>query len=41
MEDDVDADGRSVGLGEVSWEVGGMGNGCGEELLECGSIKFF
>ena len=30
----MDADGRSVGLGGASWEVGGMGDGCGEELLE-------
>ena len=30
----------SVGLGGASWEVGGMGDGCGEELLECRSIKF-
>ena len=40
MEDDVDDDGRSVGLGGASWEVGGMGVGCGE-LLECRSINFF
>ena len=40
MEDDVDDNGRSAGLGGASWEVGGMGDGCGE-LLECRSIKFF
>ena len=40
MEDDVDDDGRSAELGGASWEVGGMGDGCGE-LLECRSINFF
>ena len=39
MEDDVNDNGRSAGLGGASWEVGGMGDGCGE-LLECRSIIF-
>ena len=29
IEDDMDDDGRSAELGEASWEVGGMGDGCG------------